>query len=87
MPDDSNLRLLAAAIAARDDLRSIILPSLDRLGQRATHPETKELIQKLHGLAWKHADQLRFAIKDRAINTQTRQAREAQHLPCWTRTN
>ena len=83
MSDDLNLRLQAAAIAARDDLRSVILPGLDQLARRATHPETRQLIQTLHDVAWKHADRLRIAMKDRAPANRARRTRAEENLPCW----
>ncbi len=47
MNDDDSLRLVQAAIAARNSLRAVILPGLNRLATCATHPETVELIAEL----------------------------------------
>ena len=85
MTDDPNLRLQRAAIATRDDLRSVIMPGLDRLAQRATHPETVALIQQLRNVTWKHADCLRLAMKNRTPAAKVRQKRAVENLPCWTR--
>ncbi len=79
MNGEESLRLTRAAIAARDDLRSVILPGLDRLAKRATQPETRALIETLHGAAWKHLDALRLAMKDRTPTT-----RQRADLPCWS---
>jgi len=79
---EENLRLLSAAIAARDGLRSVVLPGLDQLAQRATHLETVTLIETLRGAALSHVDGLRAALKDR----EARPRNSAAHQPCWART-
>jgi hypothetical protein len=79
MAADENLRLLSAAIAAREDLRSVILPGLEALEKVATRPETIKSIQQLRAIAWKHADALRFAMKARKPRR-----RGEIDLPCWS---
>lgn len=83
MKNEPNIRLVSAAIAARDDLRGVILPACEQLSRLVgDNPEAEQIIRKIHGSAWKHADGLRFAMKDRAP---ARPSRVTQDLPCWTR--
>lgn len=77
---EDNLRLLSAAIAARDGLRLVVLPGLDQLARRATQPETAALVEKLRYAAHMHADGLRLAIKDRKARVQ-----KDADLPCWSK--
>lgn len=83
MPGES-IRLTAAAIAARDALRARIMPGLERLSAvvgGAANPEAEKVIRQLHAEAWKHADALRFAMKDRKVR-----AIRSANAPCWSST-
>ncbi len=79
MNGEESLRLTQAVIAVRDNLRSVILPGLAQLAERATQPETKALIEALRNAAWTHADRLRLAMKNRTPTT-----RKRADLPCWS---
>lgn len=74
-----SFRLLAAAVNARDALRSEILPGLDRLARLAAeNPEAVAVIAELRTTSGAHADHLRIAVKDRP----QRRIRRTD-LPCW----
>jgi len=59
-----SVRLMTAAMRARDDLRSVFIPTLDTLRQ-AEKPEQSKALSILRDLAHYHADSLRFALKNR----------------------
>ena len=77
--DDFDTRLVGAAQRARDDLRMVILPGLVRLEPAVSgNPEAIALVRNLQAVAHRHADDLRFAMKDRE-----QRPRRAPDLPCW----
>jgi hypothetical protein len=83
MKAEPDIRLLTAAIAARNALRGEILPACEQLSRTiGGNPEAERIVRRIHAAAWKHADALRFAMKDRAP---VRPSRVSQDLPCWTR--
>jgi hypothetical protein len=60
-----SVRLMTAAVNARDALRSKFIPLLDAALHQAEKPEQTEALNRLRDLAHYHADSLRFALKSR----------------------
>ena len=71
-----SVRLMTAAMRARDDLRSVFVPVIDQALKDA--PAHTDSLNRLRDLAHYHADSLRFALKDRKARDRTGRACESQ---------
>ena len=58
-----SVRLMTAAMRARDDLRGVFVPVIDQVLRET--PGHAASLNRLRDLAHYHADSLRFALKDR----------------------
>jgi len=56
---------MTAAVNTRDALRSKFIPLLDAALLQSEKPEQSKALSRLRDLAHYHADNLRFALKDR----------------------
>jgi len=65
-----SVRLMTAAMRARDDLRSVFVPVIDQVLEDA--PASAESLNRLRDLAHYHANSLRFALKNRGARARPR---------------
>jgi len=65
-----SVRLMMAAVRARDDLRGVFVPVIDQALKDA--PAHVDSLNRLRNLAHYHADSLRFALKNRGARARPR---------------